>query len=352
MASIYERRRKLRRKKQNYKKSASCSLIIAFLILVSFYLLTKNLLSPVGSSGKTGNIQVTVPSDATSASIAKSLSENKLIRSSYAFVLYTRLKGLDSRLKAGDYLFGYNQSTPEIINQLVTGKEAYHRVTIPEGYNIKQIAELLSNEKIINREALYSEINSGTFDYDFLTDYPDIQNELEGYLFPDTYFISRGATAHDVIDMLLHRFAEKIQALDYQQKAQKAGFTLHQAVTIASMVEKEARSSKERPIIAGVIKNRLSRKMPLQVDATIEFALGRQGTKVYYKDLEIDSPYNTYRNTGLPPGPIASPGEASLLAVVSPVKTDYLYYVAKSDGTHAFAKTLQEHIANMNKYQH
>ncbi len=352
MTSIYERERKARRKILNYKKAASCLLLITSLILVSFYLSTKNLLAPVNPSGKIENIQVTVPPDATIASIAKSLSESKLIRSSFAFVLYTRLKGLDSRLKAGEYLFESNQSTPEIINQLVAGRETYYRVTIPEGYNIKQIAGLLNNKKIISREALYDEINSGTFDYDFLTDYPDVQNKLEGYLFPDTYFFSKETTAHGVIEMMLHRFAEKIQALDYQQKAQETGFTLHQAVTIASMVEKEARSSKERPIIAGVIKNRLSRKMPLQVDATIQFALGRQEPKIYYKDLEIDSPYNTYINTGLPPGPIASPGEASLLAAVSPVKTDYLYYVAKSDGTHAFAKTLQEHIANMNKYQH
>lgn len=344
MVSFYE--------KPNYKKAAFYCLLVTFLILVSVYSLIKSLLLPVGSSDKTGQVQITIPSNTTSANIAKALSENKLIKSSFAFVLYTRLKGLDSRLKAGDYLFKFNQSTPEIINQLVAGKETYHKVTIPEGYNIKQIADLLNNEEIISKETFYNEINSGTFDYDFLTDYPDVQNKLEGYLFPDTYYFNKGTSAHGMIDMMLHRFAEKMQTLNYQQRVQKEGFTLHQAVTIASMVEREARSAKERPIIAGVIQNRLRRNMPLQVDATIQFALGRQEPKVYYKDLEIDSPYNTYRNTGLPPGPIASPGEESLLAVVSPIKTDYLYYVAKSDGSHAFAKTLQEHIANMNKYQH
>ncbi|HAU31093.1 MAG: Aminodeoxychorismate lyase [Desulfotomaculum sp. 46_296] len=339
-------------KNPNYKKAAFYFILVIFVLLISFYSLINNLLLPADPSDKTGHVQITIPSNTTSASIAKSLSENKLIKSSFAFVLYTRLKGLDSRLKAGDYLFRFNQSTPEIINQIVAGKETYHKVTIPEGYNIKQIAELLSNEKIINKEAFYSETNSGTFDYDFLTDYPDVQNKLEGYLFPDTYYFSKGVSAHGVIELMLHRFAEKIKTLNYIQKAQKEGFTLHQALTIASMVEKEARSAEERPIIAGVIKNRLRRNMPLQVDATIQFALGRQEPKLYYKDLEIDSPYNTYRNNGFPPGPIASPGEASLLAVVSPIKTDYLYYVAKSDGTHAFAKTLQEHIANVNKYQH
>lgn len=339
-------------KKLNYKKVTFYFLFAALLIFVSFYSLIKHLLLPVSPSDKAGHVQITIPSDATSANIANSLLKNKLIKSTFAFVLYTRLKGLDSRLKAGDYLFKFNQSTPEIINQLVAGKETYHKVTIPEGYNVKQIADLLSNEKIIEKEAFYKEINSGTFNYDFLIDYPDVRNKVEGYLFPDTYYFSRGVSPHDVIDLMLHRFAEKIETLNYKQRAQKEGFTLHQALTIASMVEKEAKSAKERPIIAGVIKNRLRRNMPLQVDATVQYALGRQESKVYYKDLEIVSPYNTYRNTGLPPGPISSSGEASLLAVLSSAKTDYLYYVAKSDGTHAFARTLQEHIANMNKYQH
>ena len=352
MVSFYERERRSRRKKLKYKKAGFYLLIITFFVLVSFYILIKNLLLPADPSDKTGYVQIIIPLNSTSASIAESLSENRLIKSSFAFVLYTRLKGLDSRLKAGDYLFRSNQSTPEIINQLVAGKETYRKVTIPEGYNVKQIAELLSNEKIIAKEAFYSEINSGTFDYDFLIEYPDVRNKMEGYLFPDTYYFGRELSPHSVVDLMLRRFAEKMQTLNYKQRAQKEGLTLHQALTIASMVEKEAKSAKERPIIAGVIENRLRRNMPLQVDATIQFALGRQEPKLYYKDLEIKSPYNTYRNTGLPPGPIASPGEASLLAAVSPVKTDYLYYVAKPDGTHAFAKTLQEHTANMNKYQH
>ncbi len=354
MVSFEDRKREKNqiRKKLNYRKAAFYCLLLTFLILVSVDLIIKHLLSPVGPSDKTGQVQITIPSNTTSANIAKALSENRLIKSSFVFLLYTRLKGLDGSLKAGDYLLKFNQSTPEIINQLVAGKETCHKLTIPEGYNIKQIADLLSKEKITDQEDFYSQINSGTFDYDFLADYPNVQNKLEGYLYPDTYYFTKGISAHTVIDLMLQRFAEKMQSLNYGRRAQEEGFTLHQALTIASMVEKEAKSAKERPIIAGVIKNRLRGNMPLQVDATIQFALGRQEPKIYYKDLKIDSPYNTYRNAGLPPGPIASPGEASLMAAVSPVKTDYLYYVAKPDGTHAFAKTLQEHIANMNKYQH
>jgi len=185
-------------KKLDYKKAAFYFLLVAFLILVSFYSLIKNLLLPVSPSDKTGHVQITIPSNATSANIANSLSKNKLIKSTFAFVLYTRFKGLDSRLKAGDYLFKFNQSTPEIINQLVAGKETYHKVTIPEGYNVKQIAELLSNEKIIDKDAFFREINSGTFNYDFLIDYPDVRNKVEGYLFPDTYYFSRGVSPHGV----------------------------------------------------------------------------------------------------------------------------------------------------------
>jgi UPF0755 protein len=149
---------------------------------------------------------------------------------------------------------------------------------------------------------------------------------------------------------MLRRFDQKMKEMDYYRKVEAAGLTLHEAVIIASMVEREARVDRERPVIAGVIFNRLQRDMPLQIDATVQYALGSQRAKLYYRDLEINSPYNTYLIKGLPPGPIACPGESSLLAAVEPVKTSYLYYVARPDGTHAFARTLDEHNANKRKY--
>jgi UPF0755 protein len=173
---------------------------------------------------------------------------------------------------------------------------------------------------------------------------------MEGYLFPDTYHIGSRTTEEEIIKMMLKRFNDELVKLDYVEKITLPGLSLHNAVTLASLVEREAREDSERPVIAGVIMNRLNRGMKLQIDATVLYALGGHKEKVYYKDLEVDSPYNTYLYYGLPPGPIAFPGEASLKAAIEPAITDYLYYVAKPDGSHAFARTLAEHNNNKAKY--
>ncbi|WP_231705755.1 endolytic transglycosylase MltG, partial [Effusibacillus lacus] len=192
----------------------------------------------------------------------------------------------------------------------------------------------------------------GTFDYEFVRQIPKkpgMRYRLEGYLFPETYEIKQGATEHEIIDRMLKQF-DKVVSPDLREKFKANGLSLHDAVTMASLIEREARVAKERPTISGVIHNRLQQKPPmlLQIDATIQYVVG-QKPELLYKDLEVESPYNTYKYEGLPPGPIASPGLDSLKAAASPEKHELFYYVTKKDGTgeHYFAKTLEEHNRNI-----
>jgi UPF0755 protein len=333
--------------KQKEKKQLLAGGIALLGVFVLIYIL--GMLSPV-ASGQGRSVNITVPRSASSSNIGRILHEQGLVHSAWFFNLYTRLKGVDGKLKAGRYTFSTAQSLPEIVNELVKGPDEGRVFTIPEGFNLKQIAELLEREGLVTRQDFLAAAAGDRFDYPFLRGLPPGPNRLEGYLFPDTYRVGSNTRAHEVIDLMLSRFDRKLKEMDYYRKVKAAGLTLHQAVIIASMVEREARVDRERPLIAGVIFNRLKRDMPLQIDATVQYALGSHRAKLYYKDLEVDSPYNTYLIRGLPPGPIACPGEASLLAAVQPVKTGYLYYVARPDGTHAFASTLDEHNANKRRY--
>ena len=324
--------------------------ILFLLFAYSFYFFlnpphfTKNL-------GQNVIITVNIPENASSREVGKILHEKGLIRSSLVFSLYTRLKEVDKQLKAGEYSLQPFLSVPEIILQLIKGQPDIIKITIPEGYTIQQIAGLLAEKGVIHQESFLQDVEQGCFNYPFPADLPAVPRRMEGYLFPDTYYLSKNISEHEIIELMLKRFFQEIESLNYVQQARQIGLTLHEALIIASLVEKEAKVDEERPVIAGVILNRLRMGMPLQVDATVQYALGNYRPKLYYKDLEVDSPYNTYKITGLPPSPIASPGSASLLAVVKPENNDYLYYVAKPDGTHAFARTLDEHNANKLEFQ-
>jgi UPF0755 protein len=207
----------------------------------------------------------------------------------------------------------------------------------------------------VEKKAFLAEIQNGTFEESFLKDIPKtegMKHRLEGYLTPDTYEVFKDVTAHDVIDLMLKQTAA-VFTPEWQAQMKKRGLTMHQTLTLASLVEREARVAKERPTIAGVIENRLKSNPPmkLQIDATIQYALGESKEVLLYKDLEIESPYNTYKYEGLPPGPIATPGRDAIKAVLFPEQHQYLFYVTKNDGTgeHYFAKTFDEHNQNIAK---
>ncbi|NQS76640.1 MAG: endolytic transglycosylase MltG [Peptococcaceae bacterium] len=321
--------------------------IVFPLVLAAVFLLYA--LSPISSKDKGREIVVNIPPNATARQVGDILKKDRLVRNSLTFTLYARYSGLDNRIKAGQYTLDDSLSTPALLKELVKGHQAEMSFTIPEGYTTMQIADLLMEKGLADRERFLQAASTADFNYPFIADLPKGEKRLEGYLFPDTYQVNGDDSEESIINIMLERFADVVKELDYQKKAQKNGVTLHEALTIASLVEREAKVDEERPLIAGVIYNRLRIDMLLQVDATVQYALGVTKPVLYYADLEVDSPYNTYKNYGLPPGPIAMPGRNSLLAAVQPVGTPYLYYVARPDGTHLFARTLAEHETNKEK---
>lgn len=342
---------KVSRKQRRIKVVSWTRLItISFLFLVLFsVLLVRISLMPVNNAHGEQILIVVSQNDSTSQ-IAHLLEEKGAIRSALAFRLYARINGLDGSLKTGAYNLDTNMSVSQIVQELIAGSSEKIKITFPEGYTVNQIVNLLDQKGIADKESLLKAINE-KWDYSFLNEELVSRWGVEGYLYPDTYYLGYDTKAEEVVDMMLVKFNEVIEENDYAQRVEAGGLTLHEAVTIASMVEREARVEDERPRIAGVIFNRLRLGMPLQIDATVQYALGTPKEKLYNKDLEIDSPYNTYKINGLPPGPIANPGWPSLLAVNEPEKNNYLYYVAKPDGTHAFAITWAEHIRNVQMYQ-
>jgi UPF0755 protein len=325
--------------------------LVLMIVVVTVYVFSALSAADPGTSEE---IKVEIPEGANSYQIARLLSQEEIIKNERAFIYFSRLTGKDSLLKSGSYLLSPSYAIPEIIDKLVEGSSDSVIFTVPEGYTVEQIANLLEEKGLINRDRFDRLVAEGDFPFPFLRDLEDLPEgscRLEGYLFPDTYHVGKNISENELITVMLKRFQREMEDLQFPEKVAEKGFTLNEGITIASMVEREAKVDRERPIIAGVILNRLDLGMPLQIDATVQYVLKGHRPTIYYEDLEVDSPYNTYRVMGLPPGPIGAPGRKSLLAVIEPEKTDYLYYVAKPDGSHAFARTLQEHNANINKYQ-
>ncbi len=294
----------------------------------------------------------------TAVEIGERLEEQGLIRSASLFRLLAAYYGVSSSLEAGEYELQRDMTTTQIINRLHRGLVKTEMVTIPEGWRSEQVAEVLEKKGLFSQGEFLKACNSASFAYGFLTDRP-AGATLEGYLFPDTYFVAPKTDAESFVGRMLQNFDERFTAT-MREKATAQGLTIHQVVTLASIVEREARLPEERPLIAGVFLNRLELGMALDADPTVQYALANEqasrASDGYWKelsqeDLSIDSPYNTYRYVGLPPGPICSPGLASIQAVLNPAASDFLYFVAREDGSHAFATTLEEHIQNVERYR-
>ena len=308
------------------------------------------LMSPVGGVAAGEQVNIEIPNAASSGQIATLLHTSGLIRHPLVFKQYTRWSGLDSSLKAGTYQLAPSLSVKQIADHLAAGSPDLRMFTVPEGYTVEQLAEMMGETGFVDRELFLTAVAGAVNPYTESVHGLEGYRRLEGYLFPDTYHVGSNITGPELAQLMLDRFSQELEQLDYQNKAAALGLSVHEAVTVASMIEREARVPDERPLIAGVIYNRLRIGMPLQIDATVQYALGEHKPVVYYRDLEVDSPYNTYRITGLPPGPIAAPGSASLRAAVEPAASEYLYYVARPDGSHAFSRTLSEHNAHKRKY--
>jgi UPF0755 protein len=269
-----------------------------------------------------------------------------------------KLKDEGSRFQAGNYEMTPGMELDAIIAKLNEGdtiKAETVKFTIPEGFTAAQIAAKLGSEGVASQDELMKLIDEKLTweDVDSVLQIPADSGELhrlEGYLFPETYELKKGATAEEIIKRMLAETDRKLDTVpELDEKIEALGLTLHQLLTIASLIEREVVVDEERPIVASVIYNRINEGMPLQIDATIQYLLDKQKERLMEKDLEVESPYNTYLNKGLPPGPIASPSLKSIEAALNPDITDYLYYVTKKDGshTHLFAKTYKEHLRNI-----
>jgi UPF0755 protein len=330
------------------KKSNRLAVIIFMLLVLALLFFKINDLakavSPISQE-----INITISPGSSNQQIAKKLAENKLIKSEIAFLLYSKYLGYDKSLKAGNYILDSAWSLPEILEVLSKGQVQSITFTIPEGFTVKQIANRLASQGIINEEKFLSLVNSPDISIPVSIESENVEYRLEGYLFPDTYRVTNEMSELDIINMMLNRFFE-VYDKDLRDRARQKGLSDHEIITIASMIEKEAKFDEDRALIASVIYNRLEIGMPLQIDATVQFALDIHKGRISYEDLEVESYYNTYKHLGLPPGPISSPGKASIYAALHPAETDFFYYLAKSDGTHVFNKTFAEHKADKQKY--
>ena len=280
------------------------------------------------------------------AQILELLEKNRLIQNPWLFHLQARLRGGATSIQAGVYALKASMSPREIYRHLSEGRVARRTFTIPEGYNVREIARTIHRAKLADEE----EILRLARDPSFLRELKISAASIEGYLFPDTYQFPVGASSKKILGFMVRTMRKKFSpALREQAKAM--GFTMHQALTLASIIEKETSLGSERPLIAAVFMNRLKRRMRLQSDPTVIYGLPRFDGNITKKDLRYDSPYNTYRHRGLPPGPIASPGLESIKSALNPAKVKYLYFVATKEGGHRFSRTYREHRRAVNRYQ-
>lgn len=297
-------------------------------------------------------VQLEVPAGASTSAIAALLVDADVVGNPTLFRLRVRLAAADGELKAGVYDFATDSAYADVIDRLREGPEqTYATVTIPEGFVIDQIAQRLEAQAGVPASEFAKLAKTGASQ--FVTEHPYLADayggSLEGYLFPKTYRIAQGSTAADVAGMMLDQFDAEMPAVDLGY-TESRGMSLHETVTLASMIEREAKVATERGLVSSVIYNRLDKGMLLEIDATIEYVLPGNRFRLKASDIRTKSPYNTYLAKGLPPGPIASPGLAALKAAAAPPPTEYLYYVLTGkDGSHTFCVTREEFLVAKKK---
>ncbi|TEU18009.1 MAG: endolytic transglycosylase MltG [Anaerolineales bacterium] len=292
----------------------------------------------------------------SAATIAARLEELGLVTDGELFRMFIRYHEIDATLEAGEYVLRPNMTMAEIAETLQHARIEEVTVTIPEGWRAEQIAQMLAEANIVDGDEFLALVRGGKFDYILLQDRPE-ESSLEGFLFPETYRIPAQAEAEDLIERMLSTLEERFTP-EMRQLAAERGMTIYDVITLASIVEREAVMAEERPLIANVFLNRLEEGMFLRADPTVQYAKGYDATTgqwwpaVTPEDWEaVDSPYSTYLYPGLPPGPICSPGLSAIQAVLEPADTEYLFFLAKGDGSHAFATTYEEHLQNQELYQ-
>lgn len=292
---------------------------------------------------------VEIPPGASPPEIGRRLVDAGVVKDVWAFRAAVWWSGEGRNLKAGEYRFDRPISARDVIDKIARGDAYGRRVTFPEGLTIVDMSKIYEAHRLGTAAAFVTAAR----DVSLIRDIDPAATDLEGYLFPETYTLPRGVPAARVIGLMVDRF-RAVFTDELRQRAQAEGLTVREAVTLASLVEKETAQPDERPLVAAVYRNRMKIGMGMQADPTVVYALqkaGRYDGNIRREDLQMDSPYNTYRHPGLPPGPIASPGRASIQAAVDPADVKYIYFVSRNDGTHVFAETLTAHNRNVQKFQ-
>ncbi len=330
------------------KKVKSFFFISTFVIIsfISFFVIDFFIFVTMPRSSNKRIIPIQIIPGRNLKDTAEDLFHANLIRNPLKFRLLARLKRYDTKIKAGEYSFSAAMSPNEILDLLVQGKVSLYKLTIPEGYNIHQIASLLSETGLCSKEKFLS----AAFSHDLARDQGIDAASVEGYLFPETYSFPKGMTPEKIIFTMIKRF-RTVFVPDWETQAKELGMTVHQAVTLASIIEKETGAAVERPIISSVFHNRLKKGMRLQSDPTVIYGINNFDGNITREHLRKHTPYNTYTIYGLPPGPIASPGLKAIEAALYPAETSYLYFVSKKDSTHQFSTNIKDHNLAVRNYQ-
>lgn len=303
---------------------------LIFLIAILF---TTAIYFPLEENSTTQKI-VNIPSGTNAREIVDVLEKNEIIRkNNYTFRILIKLLKLEDQLKYGEYNLNPSMNMLRILDKLVKGEVIAYKITIPEGYTSAQIAELLDKKEIVEKESFLKLVNNG-------------EKSWEGYLFPDTYEVPKQYGAENMVKIMLSNFNQIAIENKFADKAEKIGFSMEEIIILASIIEKESKFTEERRQVSSVFHNRLKKNMKLQSCATIQYILEEPKEELDESDLKIDSLYNTYLYTGLPPGPICNPGLDSIIAALEPEEEDYLYFVLGENGRHIFSKTYQEHLKN------
>lgn len=298
------------------------------------------------------NSYLIINSEFSLEDISKQLQDKSIIKSKDTFLLYTKLNRFSNNIKGGNFIVKPNTSYKELSLKLQSSQSDFTVVTIPEGFSFYQIAERLEKNTSIKKEDFLGVRISNLTTNSLVLNKTNIYYGLEGFLYPDTYYVPNGATEKEIANLMFDRF-NSVFSDKYVDRAKELGLDINDVITIASLIEKEAANDSERSKIAGVIYNRIEKGIPLQIDASVIYAITKGEStmkKVLYDNLKVQDPYNTYVNKGLPPGPIASPGKPSIEAALYPEEHDYLYYVVNGSGGHVFSKTYEEHLNNVKKY--
>ena len=277
--------------------------------------------------------------------VSQELSQQNLIRSASAFQAIALIQDKQKLIMIGEYNISPSMLPADILKRITSGKTVLHPVTIPEGYRITEIADLLEKQNLADKETFLQQTKNMKLVTGVSAD------SLEGYLFPETYHFGKFTAEATIVKKMVETFKKRALKQEFLTRAREIGFSYHEIITLASLIEKETGKESERKQISSVFHNRLKKNMRLQTDPTVIYAIENFDGNIRKRDLKIDSPYNTYRHKGLPPGPIASPGLKSIVAALYPAKTVNLYFVSRQDGSHQFSATLNEHNRAVQKYQ-